>query len=150
NAASAPQPMQLPSAPKSSKESIEAGQKLFVDTGCVKCHGTLGRGDGPSAPTLTDDWGHPIRAADLSQNWTFRGGSTREDIFRTMTTGLNGTPMPSFADALMPEQRWAITDFIVSLSGSSAPGYTNLVVAKYVPDPIDLKNGAAGFQSAAV
>ena len=37
-----------------------------------------------------------------------------------MTTGLNGTPMPSFADALKPEQRWAITDFIVSLSGNTA------------------------------
>src|SRR6185503_17182246 len=45
---------------------------------------------------------------------------------------------------------WAITDFIVSLSGSSGPGYTNLVVAKYVPDPIDLKNGVASFQSAPV
>ena len=82
-----------------------------------KCHGTLGRGDGPSAPTLKDDWGHPIRAADLAQSWTFRGGSSREDIFRTMSTGFNGTPMPSFADSLKPEQRWAITDFIVSLSG---------------------------------
>ena len=26
------------------------------------CHGELGRGDGTSAPTLTDDWGNPIRA----------------------------------------------------------------------------------------
>ena len=77
-------------------------------------------------------------------------GSSREDIFRTMSTGLNGTPMPSFSDSLTPEQRWAITDFIVSLSGSNGPGYTNLVVAKYVPDPIDLKNGAASFESAPV
>ena len=84
------------------KESIELGKKLYEETGCVKCHGTLGRGDGPSAPTLMDDWGHPIRAADLAQSWTFRGGSTREDIFRTMSTGLNGTPMPSFVDALSP------------------------------------------------
>jgi hypothetical protein len=67
-----------------------------------------------------------------------------------MSTGLNGTPMPSFADSLTPEQRWAITDFIVSLSGSSGPGYTNLVVAKFVPDPIDLKNGAKSFESAPV
>ena len=50
--------------------------------------------------------------------------------------------MPSFSDALTPEQRWAITDFIVSLSGTDGPGYTNLVVAKHVPDPIDLKNGS--------
>ena len=67
-----------------------------------------------------------------------------------MTTGLNGTPMPSFADALTPEQRWAITDFIASLSGSDGPGYTNLVVAKHSLDPIDLAKGAANFASAPV
>ena len=150
NKETVPQPLTLPSAPATTSESIELGKNLYAETGCLKCHGNLGRGDGPSAPTLTDELGQPIRAANLTQPWTFRGGPSREDIFRTMTTGLNGTPMPSFTDSLMPEQRWAITDFIVSLSGSSAPGYTNLVVAKYVPDPIDLKNGAAGFQSAAV
>ena len=143
-----PQPVMLPSAPAATNESIELGKKLYVDNGCVKCHGTLGRGDGPSATTLKDDLGRPIRAADLSQSWTFRGGSSREDIFRTMSTGLNGTPMPSFLDALQPEQRWAITDFIVSLSGSDGPNYSNLVVAKYVPDPIDIANGAASFASA--
>lgn len=148
NPENAPQPVQLPSAPGATKESVELGRKLYADNGCIKCHGTVGRGDGPSAPTLKDDWGQPIRAADLAQSWTFRGGSSREDIFRTITTGLNGTPMPSFVDALTPEQRWAITDFIVSLSGSSGPGYSNLLIAKHVPDPIDLSKGAANFESA--
>jgi cytochrome c len=142
--------VELPSAPKATKESIELGKKLYEENGCVKCHGTVGRGDGPSAPTLVDDWGHPIRPADLAQSWTLRGGSSREDIFRTMSTGLNGTPMPSFSDALKPEQRWAITDFIDSLSGSSGPGYSNLVVARHVQDPIDLAKGAASFASAPV
>ena len=142
NPENVPQPVPLPSAPNATNESIALGKKLYEETGCVKCHGTLGRGDGPSAPTLKDDWGHPIRAADLAQNWTFRGGSSREDIFRTMSTGFNGTPMPSFLEALKPEQRWAITDFIVSLSGSNGPGYTNLVVAKHVQDPIDLAKGS--------
>jgi mono/diheme cytochrome c family protein len=142
-----PKPIELPSAPSSSNESIERGKKLYVDTGCVRCHGTIGRGDGPSAPTLKDDWDHPIRAADLAQSWTFRGGSSREDIFRTMSTGLNGTPMPSFADSLKPEERWAITDFIVSLSGTDGPGYTNLVIAKLVDDGIDLTKGTKSFES---
>jgi mono/diheme cytochrome c family protein len=150
NPEKAPKPVPLPSAPKATKESIDLGKKLYEENGCVKCHGTVGRGDGPSAPTLVDDWGHPIRPADLSQTWTLRGGSSREDIFRTMSTGLNGTPMPSFLDALTPEQRWAITDFIVSLGGSNGPGYSNLVVAKHVQDPIDLGKGAASFASAAV
>jgi mono/diheme cytochrome c family protein len=143
-------PEPLPSAPAVTQESIELGKKLYVETGCVKCHGNLGRGDGPSAPTLMDDFGQPIRAANLAQSWTFRAGSSREDIFRTMSTGLNGAPMPSFADSLPTEQRWAITDYIVSLSGSNGPGYTNLVVAKPVLDPIDLAKGAASFESAPV
>src|SRR5687767_4164116 len=144
-----PKPVELPSAPGSSPESIELGKKLYVDNGCIKCHGNLGRSDGPSAPSLTDDYGYPIRAANLAQRWTFRGGSSREDIFRTMSTGLNGTPMPSFADALPPDQRWAITDFIASLSPEQS-GYTNLVVAKYVQDTIDVAKGAANFESAPV
>ncbi len=145
-----PQPVPLPSAPQATKESIELGKKLYEETGCAKCHGTLGRGDGPSAPTLVDDWAHPIRPADLAQSWTFRGGSSREDIFRSMSTGLNGTPMPSFLEALTPEQRWAITDFTHSLSGSNGPGYSNLVVARHVQDPIDLAKGTASFESARV
>ena len=147
---SVPKPVELPSAPSMSNASVELGKKLYVDNGCVKCHGTMGRADGPSSLTLTDELNRPIRPADLSQPWTFRGGPAREDIFRTMSTGFNGTPMPSFADALTPEQRWAITDFIVSLSGTDGPAYTNLVVAKFAPDPIDLKNGTKSFESAPV
>jgi mono/diheme cytochrome c family protein len=150
NAGSVPKPVDLPGAPKSTNDTIALGKKLYEETGCARCHGTLGRGDGPSAPTLTDDWGQGIRPADLTQSWTFRGGSSREDIFRTMTTGLNGTPMPSFLEGLQPEQRWAITDYIASLSGSNGPGYTNLVIARHVQTPIDLAKGAASFESAPV
>lgn len=148
NPENAPKPVPLPSAPKSTQESIALGKKTYEETGCARCHGALGRGDGPSAPTLTDDYGRPIRPADLSQSWTFRGGSSREDIFRTMSTGLNGTPMPSFADSLSVDQRWAITDFIASLSGNNGPGYSNLVIARHVQDPIDLAKGAANFAAA--
>jgi cytochrome c len=146
----AAQPVPLPSAPGATPESIELGRRLYAETGCPRCHGTLGRGDGPSAPTLRDDLGYPIRAADLAQRWTFRGGSSREDIFRTMSTGFNGTPMPSFLDALTPEQRWAITDYIDSLSESDGPGYATVVVARLSPNPIDLANGATSFESAPV
>jgi hypothetical protein len=67
-----------------------------------------------------------------------------------MSTGFNGTPMPGFVDALSEEQRWAITDFIASISESNTPAYTNLVIAKHAQDPIDLTKGAAMFESAPV
>jgi mono/diheme cytochrome c family protein len=143
-----PQPVAFPSAPSMTAETVAQGKKLYDETGCARCHGTLGRGDGPSAPTLKDDFDHPIRAADLAESWTFRGGSSREDIFRTMSTGFNGTPMPGFTDGLTPEQRWAITDYVVSLSGTDGPGYANLVIAKPVQGSIDLKKGTASFASA--
>jgi mono/diheme cytochrome c family protein len=150
NRENVPQPVQFGSAPAATQQTVELGKKLYEETGCLKCHGNLGRGDGPSAPTLVDELGQPIRAANLAQRWTFRGGSSREDIFRTMSTGFNGTPMPSFVDSLSTEQRWAITDFIASLSASDGPAYTNLVVAKHSLDPIDLAKGAASFESAPV
>src|SRR5258708_21832630 len=65
-----------------------------------------------------------------------------------MSTGFNGTPMPSFLEALKPEQRWAITDFIDALAGGNGPGYANLAVVKHVQDPIDLAKGSASFASA--
>ena len=146
-----PQPVPLPSAPNSTNESVELGKKLYVDSGCVKCHGTLGRGDGPSAPTLKDDAGYPIRAADLAQRWTFRGGSSREDIFRTMSTGLNGTPMPSFARCAQARgtmgdhrlHRLALeraTRLATPTSSSPSTSRSRSIV----------KKGAASFQSARV
>ena len=82
-----------------SEESVAEGRQLYKTLECGKCHGQEGRGDGPSAPTLKDDWGFPIRATDLTRSWTFRGGDAREDIHRTFITGLAGTPMPSFAES---------------------------------------------------
>jgi len=43
------------------------------------------------------------------------GEQDPQDVYRTLTTGMDGTPMPTFADALTPEQRWQLVDFILSL-----------------------------------
>jgi mono/diheme cytochrome c family protein len=131
------EPIQIPSAPSLSKDSIEKGKKLYADLGCARCHGDLGRTDGISAPTLKDDWGNTIRPADLTRRWTFRGGPKREDIFRAFSTGLNGTPMPSFVDALSVEQRWDLAHYVYSLSESDTPSYATVVVAKKVQKELD-------------
>jgi len=147
--AQAGQPITLPPAPASTKETALKGKELYTSLGCVRCHGEAGRGEGPSAPTLKDDLGNPLRAADLTQRWTFRGGPTRQDIFRTFSTGLNGTPMPSFYDSVSEPDRWALTDYVYSLGDGDAPGYSTLVVARPLDDEIDAAKGAALFEGMA-
>jgi mono/diheme cytochrome c family protein len=102
----------------SSKESLEKGAQLIVDKKCIECHGVNGRGDG-NAFNLKDDWGFPIQPANWHKCWNFRG-SRRDpynvkNIFRTFSTGVNGTPMPSFADNTTVEERWHIANFVNSL-----------------------------------
>jgi mono/diheme cytochrome c family protein len=108
-----------------SEESIKKGSELVVDKKCIECHGVDGRGDG-NAFNLKDDWGFPIQPANWHKCWNFRG--SRQDpynvknIFRTFSTGVNGTPMPSFADNTTLEERWHIANFVNSLCERDANG----------------------------
>ena len=83
-----------------SAESAAKGKEYFEgDFECHTCHGTAGRGNGQQAlDGLEDDWGNRIWPANLTRPWTFRGGHSRKDIFRNVVMGINGTPMPAFAD----------------------------------------------------
>lgn len=78
------------------EESVEIGKGLYTELGCVECHGNVGRGDGTSAPTLTDEWGFQTWPANLTQGWTYRGGADTEDIFKRFIGGIAGSPMPAF------------------------------------------------------
>ena len=98
-----------------SPESLERGAEVYEVAECAKCHGVGGRGNGPSAAELEDEWGFRIYPADLTQPWTLRGGGSVEDLYRTMTTGVNGTPMPSFSDAWNAEDLWHLANYLHSL-----------------------------------
>lgn len=130
------EPVPVPDPPPFSDDSLDVGYQTYVEIGCARCHGEQGRGDGRSAPTMRDDWGDFVPPADLTMPWRFRGGGSREDIFRSISTGLYGTPMAGFADGLTEEQRWQIVDWIVAqareLGATGDPGeapYDSLVRA---------------------
>lgn len=84
------------------EESVDIGKGLYTELGCVECHGNVGRGDGTSAPTLTDEWGFQTWPANLTQSWNFRGGSEPEDIFKRFIGGIAGSPMPAFEGDSFP------------------------------------------------
>lgn len=103
--------------PRMTPELIAHGKALYQQKKCWQCHGPQGRGDGPSAAGMKDEWGFPIRPVNFTKSWRFRGGDRIEDIYRTFTTGFNGTPMPSFVGAIpAAEDRWALAAFVKSLA----------------------------------
>lgn len=109
------EPVRLPPPPADLQAKREQGRQLYADAGCVQCHGVDGRGSGPSAQGLRDAWGHLIRPTDLTQR-PLKGGSSPTALYRTLSTGLNGTPMPSYQDVLSAEELWALVAYVDSLA----------------------------------
>ena len=111
-----PQPLvEVPPPPPPSSEVIAKGRRIYQKAQCAECHGEQGHGDGPSAPTMKDDRGLPIRVPDLTRR-PLKRGSEPKALFRTIATGLNGTPMPSYSDALDPGEIWELVRYLDALA----------------------------------
>lgn len=128
--------------PRGRRESlIDAGRAVYERSDCWECHGEAGRGDGGKAEGLTDDWGLPIRTADLQLGWKFRGGDTPRDVYVRLTTGLDGTPMPSYAQTLTDAERWQLAYYVASLAAPVTAEGAGPVVIRATrsegPVPID-------------
>ena len=111
-------PIKIPAEPPITIGSIAHGKALYTKLECWKCHGPDGKGDGPSAPTLTDSKDQPIRPynfAEARDNSRFKCGATDEDLYRIFITGLDGTPMPSFAEVIQPNDAWDLVHFLRTL-----------------------------------
>ena len=95
-------------------ETVARGKVAFEKAKCWSCHGKLGRGDG-NKEFRKDDWGFPIRIRNVTHPWKIKAGSKVEDIYMRFTTGISGTPMPSFIKSLSEEDRWDLANYIKSL-----------------------------------
>lgn len=138
----------MPRKPPATSSLVSLGRSKYQEAGCAQCHGPDGgRGDGPSAKDLKDDWGNPITPADLTQK-PFKSGTEPEDLYRTISTGLNGTPMPSYASALSANERWALVFYIVSIATHERPrGMMGLVGEEVEGMRIDMRAAMAGMMS---
>lgn len=121
-----------------SPESRERGKKLFFgnDAKCANCHGAAGRGNGPQTEDfaknprtgefyaergLHDDWDQLIKPRDLTRG-IYRGGRRPIDVYRRISEGIKGTPMPGGSKSLKPDQIWDLVNYVMSIPfESSAP-----------------------------
>lgn len=115
------EPIKIAPPTPDTPESVKRGGELYQKMKCFECHGTTGHGDGPSASTLRDNLGNPIKPYDFAEGTRFKCGSTDEDLFRIFITGLDGTPMPSWADYLDGNQAWDLVHYIRSLMVNYRP-----------------------------
>ncbi|MBI4400690.1 MAG: c-type cytochrome [Nitrospirae bacterium] len=148
-ASAPPEPIRIGTQLPLSADSAAEGKRLFREIECFKCHGDEGRGDGPSAPELTDDWGAPIRPANLRKPWTFRGGHTPEALYLRLQSGIAGSPMPSFADSLDNEKTWHLVNYVMSLwqdSSGNNPPLQVVLKARRVEGEIPAQPGEAFWQ----
>jgi len=138
---------QLKSGPQAEQfsASVQRGRELFTGkiAACSKCHGAEGRGDGQT--TDYDDWTKdwttrvglkpedsealvpliargalPPRNAQPRNfaDGIFRGGSSSKDLYRRITQGIDGTPMPAatFVEGQFEQDDvWHLINFIRSL-----------------------------------
>lgn len=103
-------PVTLPKPPQATPDLVTQGKQLYLQD-CATCHGAEGRGNGPAVINASP---RQMRPRDFTGG-VFERGSSMEDIYLTLRTGLNGTPMLSFENALTPAQTWAAAAYVRSL-----------------------------------
>jgi len=99
----------------SSPALVARGKELFKKLKCIRCHGESLKGDGELAESLMDAWKHAVFVHDITDPNYFKSGHKPEDLFRTLTSGLDGTPMGSYIH-IPEEDRWALVHYIRSKS----------------------------------
>lgn len=89
--------------------SLQRGAALY-GAACASCHGADLRG----GSTYDEASGSRVRARDLTAPWTFRGGSSPEQLWLRITTGMTPGPMPEYADSFGPSNRWDVVNYVAS------------------------------------
>ena len=117
----APAKNKEPASETERQESIKRGYRLFIGAqgGCVKCHIDFGR----QVPFKADDWGTPVRPANLTNN-LYRGGRRPIDLYWRIRAGVAPSGMPAGAALLKPAsgdadeldaQVWDVVNFVQAL-----------------------------------
>lgn len=110
-----PEVVKVPKPTRSPGEYIEHGKNVYEMAKCYECHGREGYGDGVKKDKLKDDWFLPIRPTNFWKHVPKRGLEI-DDIYLTVATGLNGTPMPSYSLALTEDEMLSVSYYVRSLA----------------------------------
>jgi len=121
--------------------SIANGKQLYKELRCDKCHGEDGGKEGKLSETIKIFLGTPTFVYDLRQQNLYKSGSTGADIYQTLVTGLDGSPMNAY-DYLSNVERWNLVHFLQSryIRQKTKPSaITAKIISKKINFPITLQ-----------
>ncbi len=111
------------------RDRVARGRQFYTKLGCDKCHGLTGRGDGPSARDQVDAYGRPMVPRDFVTQ-ALKRGEYPEDIYQSIATGLDGTPMPGYLESAASEEIWDLVAFVSSLPAQGFSKVSALELAR--------------------
>lgn len=97
----------IPNPVPATAESVARG-KAFYEIHCLVCHGPDGRGDGPVGSKF-------VTKAPVDLNDAYAQDQADGQLFFTLTRGR--VLMPFYRDALNPEERWDVINYIRTAFG---------------------------------
>jgi mono/diheme cytochrome c family protein len=100
--------IEVPPPPAGRARLAKRGEALYWRLQCQNCHGPTGRGDGAGAVDYATESGR-VRIRNLARSYFVRGDTAR-DIYLTLRTGLDGTPMAAYD--LTPEDLWGLAYYV--------------------------------------
>jgi mono/diheme cytochrome c family protein len=109
----------VPPKPAITPELIEHGKTVYLQN-CVACHGVKGDGQGDAAAFLLPKPRNFIAAKYRLRSTPPGHLPTDVDLFRSVSLGMAGTPMPPWKHVLGEEDRWAVVEYIKNFSARFA------------------------------
>jgi len=105
----------VPPRPPVNEQLLARGKTVYAQN-CQACHGVSGNGKGDAAAFLL-----PKPRNFVQANYRLRSTApshlpTDADLFRAVSLGLPGTPMPPWRVNLSDEDRWAVVEYLKSFS----------------------------------
>ncbi len=139
----------VPPKPEVTPQLIEHGKSVYAQN-CAVCHGVKGDGKGEAAAFLVPRPRNFVKANFKLRSTPPGHLPTDVDLFRAVSMGLPGTPMPPWRVNLSDDDRWAVVEYIKTFS----PRFSNTnedrhtVVSLGTPPPrneVSLAEGKALF-----
>ncbi|HET7625901.1 MAG TPA: c-type cytochrome [Verrucomicrobiae bacterium] len=105
----------VPPEPAVTPDFIARGKTIYQQN-CVACHGVNGDGKGDAAAFLV-----PKPRNFVEANYRLRSTPnghlpTDADLFRAISLGMPGTPMPAWKHILSDDDRWALVEYLKTFS----------------------------------